>query len=550
MKRLTLLACLVLLAIINVRANNIEVSSVSLTDQSASGHYCNVKFNISWDNSWRTSGVPQNWDAAWVFVKYRLSGGPWQHATLNTSGHTSASGSTITASADGKGIFIYRSTDGSGTNSWTNNKIRWNYGNDGVADDASLEVSVLAIEMVYIPQGSFYIGDGNGSDESQYAFHTGTGTNAVQITSSLVSNIRVSGSSAYDDAQLKDPGIGIDGDGGIDTDNSGSIDNPDYPTGYQAIYSAKYEISQEQYVDFLNMLTRNQQITRVQSDISGTFVSNTFVMTNSSNIDGRCGIRCNFTLPAAPGAIEFFNDNNGNFVPNETTDGQTLPLTYATWMDLAAYADWTGLRPMTELEFEKICRGPNNAVYGEFAWGTTNIHSSSYNFADYNAPTEGITDPGEYTGNAIYNSTSNSGNPNRCGIFAYSAIHPTRQETGAGFYGVMEMTGNVAEILVNIGSVAGRSYRGNHGNGVLTASGDSDVDYWPGINGNTETWTANQAFGGITGVTGYAGNGLKGGSSLNSPAQGVLQTSSRSTAGTYVNTRIYTSNTHLVRTAP
>ena len=190
--------------------------------------------------------------------------------------------------------------------------------------------------MVYIPQGNFYIGDGNASAESDYAFHIGTGTSAVQITSSLVGSIRVSSGSAYDDAQIKNPGIGIDGDGGIDTDNSGSIDNPYYPTGYPAIYSAKYEISQDQYVDFLNMLTRTQQGARVQTDISGTSVTNRFVMTNSATISDRCGIRCDATIPASPTPVTLYNDNNANGVPNETDDGQNLPLSYPTWMDLAA----------------------------------------------------------------------------------------------------------------------------------------------------------------------------------------------------------------------
>ncbi|MFN3345365.1 MAG: hypothetical protein ACK412_06920 [Chloroherpetonaceae bacterium] len=33
------------------------------------------------------------------------------------------------------------------------------------------------------------------------------------------------------------------------------------------------------------------------------------------------------------------------------------------------YLAWSGLRPMTELEFEKACRGVEKGVPGEFAWG-------------------------------------------------------------------------------------------------------------------------------------------------------------------------------------
>ena len=46
-------------------------------------------------------------------------------------------------------------------------------------------------------------------------------------------------------------------------------------------------------------------------------------------------------------------------------------------MDGAAYADWSGLRPMTELEFEKACRGNQTPVANEFAWGTASITAAT-----------------------------------------------------------------------------------------------------------------------------------------------------------------------------
>ena len=222
-------------------ANNIAVANVSLTDQVAASHYCNIKFDISWDNSWRTSAVPNNWDAAWVFVKYRVSGGEWHHATQNLTGFTAPSGSTFTASPDGKGVFIYRSSDGSGTNTWTNAKIRWNYGTDGVADDALMDIRVYAIEMVYIPEGSYYLGDGNGTSESFGSFHTGTTNSSAHITASLLGDIRTDNSGNGDDSQLYTNGIGIDGDNGIDVNDDGVIDNATFPTGYGAFYIMKYE---------------------------------------------------------------------------------------------------------------------------------------------------------------------------------------------------------------------------------------------------------------------------------------------------------------------
>ena len=95
-----------------VCANNISVTNTSLTGQNTTGKYTMVKFDIRWENSWRTSSAPKNWDAAWVFVKFRTAGGAWQHATLNTTGgHTAPTGSIIAPSSDGIGAFIYRDAD-------------------------------------------------------------------------------------------------------------------------------------------------------------------------------------------------------------------------------------------------------------------------------------------------------------------------------------------------------------------------------------------------------------------------------------------------------
>ena len=67
-------------------ANNINVTNVGLTGQNTAAGVNNannftlVQFNLSWENSHRVSFGPTNWDAAWVFIKYRVAGGVWQHA--------------------------------------------------------------------------------------------------------------------------------------------------------------------------------------------------------------------------------------------------------------------------------------------------------------------------------------------------------------------------------------------------------------------------------------------------------------------------------------
>jgi formylglycine-generating enzyme required for sulfatase activity len=53
---------------------------------------------------------------------------------------------------------------------------------------------------------------------------------------------------------------------GVSISQSDNTDmNPYYPVGFRGFYTMKYEISQVQYRDFLNTLTRAQQQERVAS---------------------------------------------------------------------------------------------------------------------------------------------------------------------------------------------------------------------------------------------------------------------------------------------
>ena len=337
-------------------ANNITVSNVSLTGQNTtsgtnnSANFCYVQFDINWENSWRTSSGSSNWDAAWVFVKYRKSGTVlWNHATLNTtaSNHTAPTGSTISQS-DGTGIFIYRSANGTGTFSLTDLELRWQYAADGLLDSNTVEIAVQAIEMVYVPQGAFAAG-GIGQEASKFTLttiNTGTATTAP------------SGTGAKGGAA-----------GGYPTSQT-APSNATWPNGYNAFYCMKYEISQEQYVDFLNKLTRDQQNERTSTSLGSgtTSVTNRYVMCNGSTMQYRNGIRCDATIHTS-NPITFYCDFDGDGTGNESTDGQNIACNWLGWSHVAAYLDWSGLRPMTELEFEKACRGDQTPVANEYAWG-------------------------------------------------------------------------------------------------------------------------------------------------------------------------------------
>jgi len=259
-------------------------------------------------------------------------------------------------------------------------------------------------------------------------------------------------------------------------------------------------------MEFLNTLTRDQQNFHTNTDISGTSVTNYYVMVNAVSPSWHNAIRCNTTLPAA-GPVTFFMDLDNDGIMNEANDGGNHSVNFLRWVSLAAYLDWAAIRPMTEFEYEKTCRGPKYPVLGEYVWGTASIHSSVYTVSSAGLPNETITNMGTNTGNAFYQGTRGSNFVIRCGIFAASALNSSRQETGSGYYGCMELSGSVYEQAVAVSFPAGRSYTGLNGDGELNSSGHATTDYWPGINDNSNVFASNQAYdpGSGIGVTNTAG---------------------------------------------
>jgi formylglycine-generating enzyme required for sulfatase activity len=260
----------------------------------------------------------------------------------------------------------------------------------------------------------------------------------------------------------------------------------------------KYEISQGQYADFLNTLTPMQNKNRFE-DNKGKF---------RNTIGGSAGSRSAGT-----------KDRACNYL--SVTDGM-------------AYADWAGLRPMTELEFEKACRGPLNYVAGEYAWGNENIVSKPYTLKN-----EGQTDEAVATnyaaapkGNAAYRRSQHLiRGPLRGGIFA-TAIS-TRTEAGATYYGIMEMSGNLWEKPVTLANPAGRRFKGTHGDGALTKDGFADISNWPGYAGSKNS--------------GVAGAGSRGGSWYTNATH--LRISGRQKGGFAGAYRINTTGFRCVRSA-
>ncbi|MDW8332242.1 MAG: SUMF1/EgtB/PvdO family nonheme iron enzyme [Cyclobacteriaceae bacterium] len=526
-------------------ANNIRVSNVSLSNTpNTTLDYTTVIFDIAWDNSWRTNVGPSNWDAAWIFVKYRLKNSiDWRHATLNWTdgsgsgdGHTVPPGAVISSSNDtgsggSRGVFLYSSSVmPQGSVSYNGVELRWNYGVDGLSDDDRVEVAVFAIEMVYIPQGSFYVGDGNLTINGQFRIQSSN--SPFQITSESPLTLGGGGATALHNNN---------GTGMVtpdDFNNTVSQTLPaSFPKGYNAFYIMKYEISQEQYAEFLNKLTRAQQAQRFSSTTVGHFFG------SGSTPANRNGIK----LMSDPGPLSpriYGNDLDNNGVAGEANDGQNIACNWLSSIDLLAYLDWAALRPMTELEYEKAARGTLTAVAGEYAWGSTVIVGAT-GISNSGANNEVASNAGA---NAVYNNAPGVNGPMRVGNFA--AASTTRLQAGASYYGVMELSGNVWEDVVLVGSVAGRSYTGLHGNGALNANGQADVNFWPGINGNNTPGSPNGVYGGVTGCTGYAGISFTGGTWNNSAWMTISDRTYRGTGWPGINGRDTRNGGRGVRTAP
>jgi formylglycine-generating enzyme required for sulfatase activity len=483
-------------------ANNISVSNISLTGRNTSAQTVLVQFNLSWDNSWRTStSAPFNWDAAWVFVKYKVGNGDWKHATLSTTGHTIPSGATTTQS-DAAGLFIYRSADGAGAFSPSGIQLLWNYGSDGVANESKITVRVYAVEMVYNQVGGFQAGSG-GQNTGELRTATdvsATGTAATFTVTGTSPTVQGNSSSA------SPTNIAARSNASSDlTGTSTASLASGYPTGFNAFYAMKYEISQQQYVDFLNTLTYTQQATRTAATSPPNSAATTGALIHPNANRNGIDIQTPGTSSTVPAV--YACNLNGTNTYNQSDDGQHIACNYLSWDDLIAYLDWAALRPMTELEYEKSCRGNQNPAANEFAWGTTSATALS---GLSNAST--ISETASNTSSNIAYANAFVSGPVRTGIFATGST--ARATSGAGYYGNMELSGNLWERVVTVGNAAGRTFSGVHGNGTLTAGGAADVSGWPAA----------------------AGTGWKGGSWLNTTTNSAT-TSDRAQAANADNTR-------------
>lgn len=431
--------------------NNLQIDQLKISDSQ------HIQFDIAWDNSWNlnTEEAPYNHDAIWIFAKYQHNDqGPWLPVQFHsgTPKHSTANPILLTpeGASDGMGVMLKRKATGQGDIDPTSIYLKLKE----AFPKGSINLQVFGIEMVYVPRGEFWLGD----SESLYTFRRGSNKFPFKVTSDRRINI----------ADPNDESLTA-------TDQLNLPAHPipaAYPKGYNAFYCMKYEISQEQYRDFLNCLDFEQQRNRV--DISPDAPQGHHAFSNGNVL--RNGIVIRNTGNRTLNIPAFFACNSDGFIPeNMENDGQNRACNFLNWGDISAYLDWAGLRPMTELEYEKACRGPLQAVEAEYAWGNTNIIDANI-IRDDGSPNERAIDdilPDHGIANHGYDGLQG---PIRCGFAAQETSD--RLQSGATYYGILEMSGNVWETCINV-SEEGLQFEAYHGNGMIDNNGNADVPTWP-----------------------------------------------------------------------
>ncbi len=451
MKRFFLAFACIFLCTLYAFSNNLVIRNGAIEGNA-------VSFEIGWDNSWNLTAQQGNYDAVWVFLKGKSASGLWVHIDLSTnnSNHSSISPLAIQTVSDCKGVFIYSNEQGVSHNSPSLVTL---------ITEASLinfsEIRIYGIEMVQIPQGEFHLGDG----VSVSSLANQNGDPALITSENALSPLNL---------KLKNP------NSQFTPHELASALPAEFPKGFAPFFVMKYEVSQLQYADFLNTLTYNQQKSRTVTAPNST--RGTHVMINPYQPDSlyRNGIAIvEPGVATSKPAVYGLNTSRDNEF-NAENDGLHRAANFLSWADLSAYLDWAALRPMTEMEFEKVCRGPIAAVAGEFAWGTSLVTNAN-SPVDDGTIFETVSDvPASGSGLANHGTliaTEGWGLRGvlRTGFAATSSS--SRVEAGASYYGAMEMSGNVWEQTVMVGG-GGEAFTGNPGDGALDENGNANQPSW------------------------------------------------------------------------
>lgn len=405
-----------------------------------------LSVDVAWDGSWRGPDrlswveADDNWDAAWLFVKYRNGPGqPWQHARLASGGHLAPSGASVDVPSDGMGAFVYRSASGSGAFDVRN--VGLNLDASGSQGNAS-EYRVYALEMVFVPEGAFFLGDGS---DAPGVFRAGGDAGGPFLVNAAgpIELGSGDGQLTWEASQTSGRASGRTAEG--------------FPTGFEAFYVMKHPVTQGAYAAFLNALAE-----RAASERHAT--------------NGAANARYTIT-----------RTDDGSFSAREPF----VPANFLSWVDAAAFASWAGLRPITELEYEKAARGPAEPLAGAYAWGDAGlvtverVEPRSARFEQVFPVDANVVAEQALSGPIVVGSVATGSGLDRV-------------QAGASYWGVLELSGNVWERVISVGSDAGRSFTGAHGD-ASAASVSAPLDGWPAAAGDGTgfrggSWISDAAF--------------------------------------------------------
>jgi len=391
-----------------------------------------IKFDITGFSDWRHD---VNHDAAWILFKVRRDDETeWQHVrlaadrVLNPTGYGQAGGTHADFlvpdagdnAAGGGGLLMRRADHGMGRASATDVTVLWDLtGSKGIGPDTEVVLKGFAIRMVYVAEGPFYLG--TGGDES-YAFYqypperkqTAETERIVNANSVMVVReerdpardfppYHVTNSAAIPTG--KQPGRLWAR--GAEPEEGGEIPAT-YPNGYKAFYMMLTPLQPGEYGYFLNTIS--------PEDADRHYEPDGFPMHGGV---ARTGVAPNFTYRGFRGR-------------------KSASLWWMCWADAAAFADWAGLRPMTELEHEKALRGPRYPVVNEAGhsfWG------GSYGGGRYNAhPREFQVTVANAAGRA-YKGTHGTGTATN-----WPADWPKKDAVGVGMHGGQECASGPPEL--------------------------------------------------------------------------------------------------------
>lgn len=402
---------------LSANANNLKIENVAY-DQAAG----NLTFDISWENSWNLNNDYH--DAVWVFVKYKsVNINDWRPLAIDDGNGNIASitGGGLQFSPKGIGFLVRSNAVSVGQVDIATTTVTVS-GFSLVGINPSFKV--FGVEMVNVPAGDFYLGDDSGLVDT---FESSSSQSPMTVTDTTT-QFYVSG-------------------------GSGPINlRQEFPTGVDAFYCMKYEITQGQMVSFLNTINYD-----VQSGLNAVNGKEGFKypFTSSNDVVDRMGIAIEQAGNSLGLPITFGMDLNNNGVFNEIGDGASLACNYLFVIDVFKYFDWAGLRPMSELEYEKACRGLLPAIANEYASGVNSRGVTAITIE--NAGTSNETSSGTNM------NLSNGFGPLRVGFSATGSTN--RVTSGNSFYGIANLSDNVQELTMKASSSS--FFSGNfHGDGV------------------------------------------------------------------------------------